>query len=311
MKLRIFDTRLLVSRDMTGWNVSHWQVPKVLADDVTDEIKVYFADRIAGQSHIFSFDLDHDLQVKPDSLQHRMAPSPNVGTFDDEGVMPARILCTAEERYLFYSGWNSRNTIPYHNATGLARIHDDGSIARAYIGPVMDRSALFPYLSVTPTVWGSTPYHCVYVNGDSWQTDDEGKIEPLYSLRYASSRDLVNWEREVAPLVTWKLHRPCHSNPCYYDGFGTDIILYCDRAPFGYRDNADNGYDISAMSLDLQAKTCEEVGIIWDDSRIAGLNCMMRAYPEVFSWQGGTFVLHNGNNFGATGILISRLGLAE
>ena len=31
-------------------------------------------------------------------------------TFDDEGVMPAQIL--KNTYYMFYSGWNSRNTVP-------------------------------------------------------------------------------------------------------------------------------------------------------------------------------------------------------
>jgi len=306
MRLRISDTKQLIGGEDHSHGVEYWQVPKVILGGGSPGPRIYFANRLAGQSHIFSIDLDVDLTPLWTTLTRRLAPADTPGTFDDEGVMPADVVSTANGNKMLYSGWNSRNTVPYHNATGIADISADGDLKRTGSGPVMERNWHFPYLSVTPTVWGAGPFHCVYVNGDGWFYDAD-RCEPLYSLKYARSNNLLEWRRDTTTLVDWNEHRPCHSNPCHFVIDGRNIILYCDRAAVDYRANGANGYDIAGLIFDITPVSASKLEIEWEEPRLFGINDHMRAYPEVFEWDNELFLPTNGNGFGRTGILMSRI----
>lgn len=307
MRLKVSNTTQLLGSERQTSNVAYWQVPKIFFSEALEGPRIYFADRLEGRSHIFSIDLDKRLRPMASTLRQRLEPSNCPGTFDDEGVMPADVVTTPQGVKLLYSGWNSRNTVPYHNSTGLADLDKSGNVMRCGYGPVMERNWKFPYLAVTPTVWGSDPFHCIYVNGDGWFYGDNGRYEPLYSLRYAFSDNLREWQRDRRPLVTWNSSRPCHSNPCHLSIEGKNVILYCDRAASGYRADAGRGYDIAALIFDHVTVTATRLEIEWAEERIVGMNDQMRAYPEAFEWDGGLFLLTNGNGFGQTGIFISQL----
>jgi hypothetical protein len=310
MRLRISNTRQLLGGKNPSFQVDYWQVPKIFLSEALPGPRIYFADRLEGRSHIFSIDLDRELKPIISSLQQRLAPSTSPGTFDDEGVMPADVVRTSHGAKLLYSGWNSRNTVPYHNSTGLADLDESGDLIRTGRGPVMERNWQFPYLAVTPTVWGSGPFHCIYVNGDGWFHTGAETYEPLYSLRYAYSDNLTVWKRDDTKLVSWSDSRPCHSNPCHLSARGRDIIVYCDRAASDYRADADSGYEIAALIFEPATVSATKLEIEWTEERLIGMNDQMRAYPEVFEWEGDLFLLTNGNGFGRTGIFISQLEIS-
>ena len=109
-----------------GLVASHAQTPTPLL--LEDRIRVYFAARGAdGKSFTAFADLDRDdptriLKIHPDPVLEPGKP----GTFDDEGIMPSCVMVDGDRVLLYYSGWNQRKTIPYHNSTGLAESHDGG-----------------------------------------------------------------------------------------------------------------------------------------------------------------------------------------
>src|SRR5579872_5280561 len=115
-------------------------------------VRVYFAARgKEGKSYPAYVDLARNeltrvLKVHEQPVMALGAP----GTFDDEGVMPACMLGQGKSIWLYYSGWNRRGVVPYHNATGLAESHDGGStFKRVFEGPVLERTPEEPYLAVT------------------------------------------------------------------------------------------------------------------------------------------------------------------
>ena len=71
-----------------------------------------------------------------------------------------------------------------------------------------------------------------------------------------------------------------------------------------------NGYDVCALQL-TENLCAQPVEVDWQSERLDGFNCQMRAYPEVFDWNGQTYLLTNGNGFGKTGILLSQLKIEE
>ncbi|WP_245213935.1 hypothetical protein [Rhodoferax sp. AJA081-3] len=55
------------------------------------------------------------------------------GTFDDSGMMPSSIVKVGDRIFLYYIGWNVRNTVPYHNSVGLAVSDDGASLSSAHL----------------------------------------------------------------------------------------------------------------------------------------------------------------------------------
>ena len=76
----------------------------------------------------------------------------DLGTFDDDGVMP----CSAVDLgrgviRLYYVGWNRGVTVSYRNSIGVAVSHDGGArFERMYEGPVIDRSFREPHMAASP-----------------------------------------------------------------------------------------------------------------------------------------------------------------
>ena len=295
---RIFISRPTVSSEF-------FQVPKMLIKP--DGYDLYYADRQNNRSLIKKLTFTSDFQLTEKDAETVLRPSEVKGTFDDEGVMPACILTSDDRNYMFYSGWNSRNSVPYHNATGLADITSKGCIRRRFQGPVLDRGPDFPFLAVTPTVWGTKgSYHCIYVNGDGW-IEHKGTQEVLYSMKYAVSNDLKIWDRRSHSLIEEPDGRVCHSNPCHFR-YGTEtFIAYCARKPLEFRTNSQNSYVLRIAEWNIDELRLEPCELEIDAERIPGFDDEMMAYPEVFPTSQGLRVLYNGNGFGRAGIGILDL----
>jgi len=91
-----------------------------------DKIRLYYSARDEkGRCQASFIDLDPDnlsniLYVHPEPILDLGAP----GTFDDCGIMPTWFMQHGDEKWLYYIGWTVRNTIPYHNALGIASSTD-------------------------------------------------------------------------------------------------------------------------------------------------------------------------------------------
>jgi hypothetical protein len=206
-------------------------------------------------------------------------------------------------RYLYYIGWNVRNTVPYHNSVGLAVSDDEGATyRRLYEGPIMDRTAAEPYFCATTCVrienglWRNW-----YLNCTGW-VEVAGRMEPRYHLKYAESDDGIHWRREGRVAIDYDSPEEggiVRASVCK-DGF-LYRMWYSYRALAKYRTESASSYRIGYAESgdglewkrmdDRSGITVSEHG--WDD--------MMVAYPEVADVQGRRFMFYNGNGFGQTG----------
>ena len=292
----IFDPREVV------WAGSHAQVPTVLVKD--DVLRVYYAARTPeGRSYITFFDVDRadprrTVYFHKDPVLSAAAP----GTFDDEGMMPGCVIQVEDAIYLYYSGWNRRLTVPYHNATGLAASRDGGtSFTRVFDGPILDRSPDEPYLAVTPWVLREdSRWRMWYTSGLSWRAVED-KFEPSYTIKYADSSDGISW---VRPNITC-IHRRHELEACTHPAVvrlgGLYHMWFCFRGSEDYR-NGPNSYRIGyARSRDgLEwLRSDEEAGISLSD---AGWDAEMLCYPYVVHVDSATLMFYNGNGFGQSGI---------
>lgn len=297
-----------------GCHFSHAQVPTPFV--LEDRVRIFFAGRLNGKSHVYSIDLMGPPPFTPniESITLVMSPNDNPGTFDDEGVMPSCFFNHKDQWHFFYSGWNSRNTIPYHNSTGIAIYNsENNTIERKFQGPILERNHLHPYLAVTPTVWEDNGvYKALYISGISWQMGAD-RYEPIYVIKEAVSNDLVNWERGVDQVIASQYENECFSNPTVFRDRDQNInVLFCSRNGFGFRDDSTKSYSLQyAKRIDNKYL---RLPIEWTGEAPDHRESFMQAYPHFFKWDGQLYVIYNGNGFGSTGFglaLVNEEGIDD
>ena len=168
-----------------NWSKTHAQVPTV--DVLSDKVwRIYYCARdVSNQSRISYFDVEAG---NPRNVLYRHGTAilqlGKLGTFDDAGMMPSSIVTVMGVKYLYYTGWSERKSVPYQNAIGLAISRDGGNTYdRAGEGPVLGTSLHDPYFIGTATVihekglWRNWYSACT-----GWEMID-GKAEPRYHLK--------------------------------------------------------------------------------------------------------------------------------
>ncbi|KVU55433.1 hypothetical protein E2P84_28170 [Burkholderia cepacia] len=286
------------------WARSHAQIPTVAGVN-GDTLQLLFSSRDAGnRSAIASMAVrasapDDIIAIDPDPV----LPPGVLGTFDDCGTMPSSVVEHGGVRYLYYIGWNVRNTIPYHNAVGLAISEDGGRhYRRLFDGPVMDRTADEPYFCGTTCVriengiWRNW-----YLSCTGWTLVD-GKPEARYHLKYAESRDGIHWVRGGRVAIDYLDDHEggLARASVHFDG-SLYRMWFCKRSHDGYRERSSVSYRLGyAESTD---------GIVWrrrdDDAGLdvspGGWDAFMVAYPEVVQVGDRLYMFYNGDGFGASG----------
>lgn len=299
---RIFHLAPSSSRSTT-----HAQVPTVLVTG--DVVRVYFAARDPrGRSYPAYVDLArHDLTRIVATQEMPIIDFGKPGTFDDEGIMPAYVLEQPEGVWMYYSGWNRRVSVPYHNSTGLAVSHDGGkSFARKFEGPVMDRTPEEPYLAVTPTVLREDDkWRIWYISGLRWQEID-GKFEPIYVVKYAESVDGIRWTRPNITCIQQEHPLEAFSHPTVVKRDGLYHMWYCYRDSRDYRDGKGSyriGYGSSADGINWQ-RSDDRAGL---PPSAEGWDSTMQCYPYVTVIDDTVYMFYNGNGFGQSGIGLAVL----
>lgn len=301
--------RVYVPEKNSGW--SHAQVPVAVFDPGKNIIKVYFASRDAsGRSHTRAILVDADNPVKTISNPSEpILPLGKPGTFDDCGIMPSCYVQDNERHFLYYIGWNVRNTVPYHNAVGLAVSEDGGeSFRKISEGPLWDRNFTEPYFSASTCVYVETDgtWRNWYLSCTDWREID-GRMEPRYHLKYAESRDGINWTRRGKIAVDYASEDEAGIvKATVVKEDGRYKLWYSYRLFNDYRNSVKSSYRIGyAESLNgirferkdrIAGITLSETG--WDQK--------MQCYPHVIDVKARRLMFYNGNGFGQSGF-----GVAE
>lgn len=286
---------------------THAQVPTPYV--MEDRIRIFISGRVRKISHVYTIDITPPPECIIISINRTPVfyPNENIGTFDDEGVMPSCFIKGIDgEDLFFYSGWNSRNTIPYHNSIGIAKYHvKENRMERLFDGPILDRNHLHPYLAVTPTIWKKNEiYHALYISGLKWIKGID-KIEPLYVIKKATSKNLLDWDRPFEQYVDSIHELECFSNPCVrLENDDIKDIIFCSRNAFDFRENPLNSYKIGYAQIIKNQVTRSEVE--WCGEDPSPMENIMQCYPSFIQWEDKNYVIYNGNSFGMTGF-----GIAE
>ena len=282
---------------------SHVLGPTVVVNERS--FRIFFSSRDQDQtSRPFYIDVD---KTDPSKIIH-IETTPlfhlgDLGTFDDDGVMPCSAVDLGKGVIrLYYVGWNRGVTVSYRNSIGLAVSHDGGArFERMYEGPVIDRSFREPHMAASPCVLKvGDVWKCWYTSGTRWITV-EGKTEPIYTIRYAESADGVNWERDGRHCLNQRCQQEAFARPTVLKISGKYRMWYSFRESHDYRGGA-GSYRIGyAESLDgrIWSRLDSEAGIGASEE---GWDSEMLCYPCVVRVGENLVMFYNGNGFGKSGL---------
>ncbi len=288
-----------------SWNVSHAQVPTV---DVINEntLRIYFSTRDnENKSRITFIEVDAKNPSIVTYVHDRtVLDLGKLGAFDDSGVMPSSIVNFNGLKYLYYTGWNLRKSVPYQNSIGIAVSDDEGlTFHRLGDGPVIGTILQEPYFFGTATtIIESGVWRMWYASCTKWEARGEF-VEPFYHLKYASSQDGINWVRNGKVAVDYKNDSEggiVRASVLHFDNKYS--MWYCTRGAWKYRDKSSQSYRIGyAESIDGidWVRDDDEVGISLSEE---GWDSEMMAYPCVIKINSMLYMFYNGNGFGRSGM---------
>ena len=225
-----------------------------------------------------------------------------IGSFDHYGVMPTDIVSLNKNiKDLYYIGWSLRKDVPYHNTLGLAVSQDAGKTWKKYSdGPIFSTSYREPgFIGTAKVIKDGKKWKMYYLSCREWIKNKE-KIEPIYDIKIALSKDGIQWDptNEVAvPLLEDE------GGISSFQSFGNKA-WFSVRGKNNYRDSKEESYKIKTSTL-VGEKWVRDDGIDLDVSE-EGWDSEMVSYPHVFELNNKIYMIYNGNDFGKYGF-----GLAE
>jgi hypothetical protein len=292
-----------------GFMNSHAQMPAVLVRE--DRLRIYFSTRPgAGVSMPAFIDVATDnpsrvLAVHPHPLLDLGPP----GSFDEHGIMPVMPVRRKGDTLLYYTGWSRlAGKAPYNNSSGVAVSRDGGTtFERLFPGPVLTRSPGEPFSATLSwiVVDATGTWRMWYSTGIEWVEGDD-RMEPIYVICQAWSRDGIDWIRDGRPVVTPTDRLEAQSRPTVLYRGGVWHMWFCHRGSKQFRDGA-SAYRMGyARSTDLQTWERDDNAAGIDVSE-SGWDSKMLAYPCVVTTPLGVLMFYNGNGFGASGFGWAKL----
>jgi hypothetical protein len=301
-------------RQTRRWLHSYAQAPSTLV--LEDRLRVYFSCRppIASDGTFVSYtsfvDLDRaDLTKVIDVAEKPILPLGNLGCFDEFGIYPFSCIETADKRLLgYYAGWTRCKSVPFNTAIGCAESLDGGrTFERLGQGPVIPYSLHEPFIMSGPKIrLFNNKFHLFYIAGRKW-IDSNGKKEPVYVIRSATSDDGMSWTKLNQNLITPKLEEnECQASPDVLFSNGKYHMFFCYRKSENYYQSASAyriGYASSRNCIDWERNDSYAGVTISSD----GFDSEMVSYPHVFELDGAVYMLYLGNYFGREGFGMAKL----
>jgi hypothetical protein len=239
-------------------------------------------------------------RLEPTPALERVESTPvlelgTLGTFDDRGVTMSSLVSVNGQLYLYYTGWMLGVTVPFYLAAGLA-VSDDGgaTFKRLSRGPLLDRNEIDPFLTASPFVMiDNGVWRMWYISGSAWSIVD-GAPQHRYHIKYAESRDGVQWSRrghvclDYASDEEYAFARPYvrHERGCYRMWYAVRGRRY----RIGYAESDDG---LTWTRLDHE-RGLTASGSGWDSDMVE--------YPWLFERNGRDYMLYNGDDYGRSGV---------
>ena len=289
------------------------QAPSTIIFD--DFVRVYFSCRpnadFNGQYVSYSAFVDLDRKNLMNVLRFSDKPILELGdkgTFDEFGTYPVSVIKKENEYWAYYAGWTRCESVPFNVAIGVAVSKNNGeTFSKLGPGPILSYTPNEPFILSGPKIrYFNNKYHLFYIAGKEWVFDN-GKPEPVYTIRLATSYDGLNWEKQNKELITPRIEpNEAQASPDVFYANGLYHMFFCFRYSTNYR-NKERGYRIgyaySENLLDWE-RADHLAGIEVSDE---GWDHEMVSYPHICNLDGKTYMFYLGNQVGKTGFGIATL----
>ncbi len=307
---RVFNPEVVQGR---SWLKEFAQAPSVLIFD--DFIRVYFSCRPLrdknGQyiSYTAYIDLNRDNLFEIINLSKKpILELGELGTFDEFGTYPTSVIRNGKEVWAYYGGWVRCESVPFNVAIGLAISYDNGTTFRKFgTGPILSYSINEPFVISGPKIrMFNNLWYLWYIAGKKWIVA-EGKPEPVYKIRMATSTDGINWIKFDKDIIESKVEKDeAQASPDVFFYDGKYHMFFCYRYSTNYR-GKERGYRIGyAFSDDLThwVRDDSKAGI---DISQDGWDSEMISYPHVFELDHNLYMAYLGNQVGRFGFGLAKL----
>jgi hypothetical protein len=296
-----------------SWLKEFAQAPATLLFD--DFVRVYFscrppADQL-GQYVSYSayLDLDRaDLFVVKRTAEQPILALGGVGEFDEFGTYPVSVIRHGGEVRAYYAGWTRCESVPFNVAIGVATSLDEGrTFTKLGSGPVLSYSPDEPFVLSGPKIRRFNDiWYLWYIAGRKWKLVD-GRAEPVYKIRMASSADGIRWLKINRDLIESRVEvDEAQASPDVFRAGGKYHMFFSYRYSSGFRSKV-GGYRIGyASSLNL-------IDWVRDDTKAGidvseeGWDAEMISYPHVFEVDGKVYMAYLGNQVGRYGFGLAVL----
>jgi len=276
-------------------------------DQIKDNIlKVYFSSRNKhNRSLIFwaTFDLSNNFSL----LQVSQSPEfelGKLGEFDEHGAMGCQIFNTPTKKYLYYLGWNLNTSTPFRNAIGAVEWDfETKNYKKIFKGPLLDRSIHDPcFVASHHIIKKGDQFYMYYLSCDEWININD-KLTHKYNIKIATSQNGLNWSPTGKIAIDYKSSKEyAISVPRVIKQDGIYKMWYSYRGS----DSTPNyriGYAESKDALTWVRKD----NLVNLKTSLTGWDSEMLCYPYIFTHQSQTYMLYNGNQYGATGFGVAKL----
>jgi hypothetical protein len=267
-------------------------------------LRIYYSSRQKDNKST-PFFIEYDLESRRIIAEQAIEiPLGNIGTFDEHGIMPTSLIKKNNEVWIFYIGWNTASSVPFRNSIGLAISRDDGVTFEKYSdGPILDRSLHDKCFVASNCVLEDDGfYKMYYLSCDKWEYIN-GKLTHFYNIKYAYSKDAVNWIRDGHVCINFSYpNEYAISVPRVLKENGIYKMWYSYRG-----NNKIKTYRIGyAESLNgkIWERKDQEINLSPSDE---GWDSEMICYPFIFDYRDSKFMLYNGNEYGKTGFGLAKL----
>ena len=299
--------------DGRPWLAEFAQAPATLL--LHDRVRVYFSCRppadASGQyvSYTAFVDLDRNDLTRVIRVADRpVLELGGLGTFDEFGTYPFSVVRDGDTVRGYYAGWTRCESVPFNVGIGAA-VSDDGgeTFTKMGPGPVLPYTPDEPFVISGPKIRRFNDlWYLWYIAGKTWKRVD-GRAEPVYRIRMATSPDGLAWEKAGRDLIDVRVEADeAQASPDVIFSGGKYHMFFSYRYSEDYRGH-DKGYRIGyASSTDLTTW-------VRDDSRAGidvsaeGWDAEMISYPHVFEIDGTTYMAYLGNGVGRHGFGIAAL----
>lgn len=307
---RVFNPQQVKNR---VWMKEFAQAPNVLVFDTF--VRVYFSCRPVpdsnGQYVSYSGFVDlnrNDLFQIVNVSENPILELGDLGDFDEFGTYPTSVVRNGSVIYAYYGGWTRCESVPFNVAIGLGVSHDNGVSFKKYgKGPVLSYTPDEPFVLSGPKIKRFNDIFWLwYIAGRKWIIAN-GRPEPVYKIRMASSPDGINWTKMNKDLIESRIEEDeAQASPDVILCNGKYHMFFCYRHSSDYK-GKERGYRIGYASSDNMldwVRDDEKAGI---DVSEEGWDSEMIAYPHVFELDGSIYMLYLGNQVGRYGFGLAIL----